>query len=317
MKKIVLMFMVVVLFVSMGTVPVLANSAYDEAVAIMKAERTDAYALDYYRNTGYLDSSNYVAQAKKIVKGIDDDYAKIKAIYDWVWWNVEGNCVVHSRTTQAIAQAAGFPVKYISGLSLREDGTSINHAWTEVFVNGKWIVVDPAMSRFDPSVSTWSQVYGNYSYDIKQQDEEAWNGSLYFYDSVTGKLLKEVKNFPFNGTIKSAYGFEVKNLYLDAALKNPVKLNTTKVTYSTSVIFVKPSEAATKKTYTITYKSNGATYKTVTAKENSYLKEPTKPTRKGYRFIGWYQNKDLTQTWNFTSSKVTKNQTLYAGWMPN
>ncbi len=46
---------------------------------------------------------------------------------------------------------------------------------------------------------------------------------------------------------------------------------------------------------------------------NGVVKEPTAPTKDGYTFAGWYEDKDLTIEYDFTS-KVTKSFTLYAKW---
>lgn len=43
--------------------------------------------------------------------------------------------------------------------------------------------------------------------------------------------------------------------------------------------------------------------------------EPKEPTRKGYRFNGWYSDLDRTQLWDFATDTVQGNMTLYAGWL--
>jgi uncharacterized protein (TIGR02145 family)/uncharacterized repeat protein (TIGR02543 family) len=50
---------------------------------------------------------------------------------------------------------------------------------------------------------------------------------------------------------------------------------------------------------------------------NSYSTEPTTPTKSGYKFAGWYTNKELTSaTFDFSSSSnvITTDRTLYASW---
>lgn len=43
--------------------------------------------------------------------------------------------------------------------------------------------------------------------------------------------------------------------------------------------------------------------------------KPADPTRSGYIFVGWYSSAACTAPWDFTTSCVTGNQTLYARWL--
>ena len=131
-----------------------------------------------------------------------------------------------------------------------------------------------------------------------------------------GKVLKEVKNFPLNGLVKSTYGFDIKTLYTDARCTKPLKLNTFKVNSQYSTIFVKESPVVKK--CKVSFNANkGTTIKAVTVKANSKLTKPKSPTRKGYKFVAWYKDSKCTKTWSFSASKVTANTTLYARWKKN
>jgi len=67
--------------------------------------------------------------------------------------------------------------------------------------------------------------------------------------------------------------------------------------------------------YTVKYNSNGGTaVKDAKVPANTTIKQPTAPTRTGYKFTGWYKDSALTKPWNFTTNQVTANMTLYAGW---
>ena len=71
-------------------------------------------------------------------------------------------------------------------------------------------------------------------------------------------------------------------------------------------------------TFTVTFNSQGGTsVSSQTVVANSTLTEPTKPTRSGYIFDGWYTDNKYTTKWIFGSSgtKVTKDITLYAKWI--
>ncbi|MDY3929774.1 MAG: S-layer homology domain-containing protein, partial [Clostridia bacterium] len=66
--------------------------------------------------------------------------------------------------------------------------------------------------------------------------------------------------------------------------------------------------------YTVKFETNGGSKvssKTVT--RNTAVAEPTAPTKDGYTFDGWYSDKELKTSYDF-SAKVTKSFTLYAKW---
>ncbi len=67
--------------------------------------------------------------------------------------------------------------------------------------------------------------------------------------------------------------------------------------------------------YTVKFDTDGgSTIKNAYVTRNSKLTEPTAPTKEGYVFDGWYQDKDFTEKYDF-ESKVTKSFTLYAKWV--
>lgn len=56
-----------------------------------------------------------------------------------------------------------------------------------------------------------------------------------------------------------------------------------------------------------------------TVEKGSKLKEPKAPTKKGYTFVGWYDdpNPDYAKKWNFKKNKVTDNLILVARFKKN
>lgn len=81
-------------------------------------------------------------------------------------------------------------------------------------------------------------------------------------------------------------------------------------------VYTRPStgSGSTLLSYTVKFDTNGGSkLNSKTVKNNTAVTAPTAPTRDGYEFDGWYTDKDLTETYDFTA-KVTKNITLYAGW---
>ena len=67
--------------------------------------------------------------------------------------------------------------------------------------------------------------------------------------------------------------------------------------------------------YTVSFNTNGGSaVKAVTVKANTKVTKPANPTKSGYKFTGWYLDKDCTEPWDFNTNIVRRNTTLYAGW---
>lgn len=73
----------------------------------------------------------------------------------------------------------------------------------------------------------------------------------------------------------------------------------------------KPTEKVGEYTVTFNY---GYDNKKITAKSQNYkVSKPEEPTRKGYKFLGWYADNE-TEQWSFSGHTVTTNMTLTAKW---
>lgn len=72
------------------------------------------------------------------------------------------------------------------------------------------------------------------------------------------------------------------------------------------------------KGFTVSFDSRGGT--DVPPQTNllygDLLEEPEPPTREGYVFTGWYQDKNCTYPWIFSETTVPQSITLFAGWEP-
>ncbi len=68
--------------------------------------------------------------------------------------------------------------------------------------------------------------------------------------------------------------------------------------------------------YTVTFNSQGgsAVASLVEVLEGTTIAAPTAPTRSGYTFAGWYTDASYVTAWNFLTSTVTIDTTLYAKW---
>lgn len=67
--------------------------------------------------------------------------------------------------------------------------------------------------------------------------------------------------------------------------------------------------------FTVTFDSqDGSKVASQTISYGEKVVEPTRPTKEGHAFIGWYTETSYTHEWNFESDIVTKDITLYARW---
>lgn len=146
-----------------------------------------------------------------VVKGLENDYDKAKAIHRWVADNIyyddnyagkttnvtpitpvevlterRSVCEGYSNLTVAMLNSAGIPAFVTKGYALGVDSKvnlwekaqiefkKPNHAWVEAYVDGKWIVMDP----------TWDSY--NTTYMDKKYEEE---NPLYRYFDITLEML--------------------------------------------------------------------------------------------------------------------------------
>lgn len=143
--------------------------------------RKDQEALDYYRfyDKKIGNHLSVYNKAVEITENCKSDEARVKAIHDWVAdyvyydydsYNIGGGgvqdpgeiltmtpmrsvCQGYANLTEALCRAVGIPCKtvngYALGLSANPYWTSdilnsdeTNHAWNEVYLNGKWTILD-------------------------------------------------------------------------------------------------------------------------------------------------------------------------------
>ena len=70
-------------------------------------------------------------------------------------------------------------------------------------------------------------------------------------------------------------------------------------------------------TYTVTFDSNGgSSVASQTVKKGEKVKKPTDPTKEGFTFGNWFEDKVLATQYDF-NTPVTSNFTLYASWTKN
>jgi len=67
--------------------------------------------------------------------------------------------------------------------------------------------------------------------------------------------------------------------------------------------------------FDVTFSSLGGTeIANIQVPINELISEPTQPIRTGYNFLGWYEDAQYTDLWDFSNNTVIKNMTLFAKW---
>lgn len=110
----------------------------------------------------------------------------------------KGDCTEKSLLFAALTRSLGIPSRIISGF-IFDGGCFILHSWAEVWLNGKWIAVDPSYNK--------SELGARYIYL-----SSSYGGDISPSEGI--KMLDAVNNLNFN--IRSVY---VKNKWFH--LKNP------------------------------------------------------------------------------------------------
>ena len=159
------------------------DAVYQHNLTIYESYDCDEDGVYYYLLPDWKsqsDDPSIVAQAETITGGISGDYEKAKAIHEWVCRNISYGsgrtiaadvlqdrvsvCEGYTNLTVALLRASGIPAKYAHGFALGSTGrkrpevfydisnTEANHAWTEAFVDGRWIIMD----------TTWDSTTGRY-----------------------------------------------------------------------------------------------------------------------------------------------------------
>jgi transglutaminase-like putative cysteine protease len=101
------------------------------------------------------------AKAEEITRDCTDSWEVAKAIAAWIHENItyritgggakdafetkEGDCGPHSYLTVAMLRSIGVPSRLVGGVMYGRVGVEsrfVQHAWTEVFIDGEWVPID-------------------------------------------------------------------------------------------------------------------------------------------------------------------------------
>ena len=164
----------------------------------------------------------------------------------------------------------------------------------------------------------------NYSKDndnifIKQ------NGSFIYGNNLTAGeatlIIPAYANPLSNNEENPAYDFDKANLnsievWINGEKRTDVEVKGYNSAWRKVEIYIPVTVSEyTGLTHTVTFDSNGGTAVESQQVVNSgYASEPSKPTKDGKVFIGWYTDPELTTKFNFSSIPITSDITLYAKW---
>lgn len=116
------------------------------------------------------DDPRILRAAREIARGETDPLAVARALNDWVHDALEkditlsvpsalqvleareGDCNEHTVLYVALARALGLPARTAAGL-VHVDGRFYYHAWPEVWLDGRWVAVDPTLDQFPADAS--------------------------------------------------------------------------------------------------------------------------------------------------------------------
>jgi transglutaminase-like putative cysteine protease len=105
--------------------------------------------------------------AQRVTRGVVDPWEKAKAINKWVAQNIRdknfkiafaaagevarnlsGDCTEHSVLAAAMCRAVGIPSRAVVGLIYVDELDGFGyHMWDEVFVNNRWVAIDPSFDQ--------------------------------------------------------------------------------------------------------------------------------------------------------------------------
>lgn len=193
-----------------GAVRIMPSPVYDSSAAVFESQAVSADALSFYlkpSENAQSDHSEIAGAAAEITEGLTAPYDRLIAVHDWVASNIyydydavqsggswpkdalgtlrskRSVCEGYANLATALLRASGIPAKTILGYALyAEDnswnlsnmyGDRANHAWTEAFVDGRWILMD----------TTWDSdnFYRNGKYQTSEALHTYFDSTLEFF----------------------------------------------------------------------------------------------------------------------------------------
>lgn len=112
-------------------------------------------------------------------------------------------------------------------------------------------------------------------------------------------------------------GYLFAGWYSDPAYANAWDFKTELVSSEVTIYARWVEDIPENRKYTIAFNSNGgSSVDSYTELDyNSLITSPSKPSKEGFVFVGWFFDNTYAKEWNWTLDRVTENLTLYAKWV--
>ena len=113
-------------------------------------------------NKGGSTTQTIAEKTASLIDGLTSDLAKATAIYNFVrdsiayefYYNTQkgadgtlaagtGNCCDQAQLLVAMFRSAGLTTRFVHGYCYFRSGSYYGHVWTQVYLNGEWVVADP------------------------------------------------------------------------------------------------------------------------------------------------------------------------------
>ena len=219
--------------------------------------------------------------------------------------------------TYQIAENAAYTIVGNKQTNANETGYAITvtlndtetHAWTDDSIEAKNYTF--IINKATITVAAKNQeVYVNGTAPVLGTEHYTVTGL------VNGETLKTAPTIEYETTPDtSATGSVVIKVY-GAEAPEGGNYNEVVHTNGTLTIRTRPSSGGGGgvSRYTVKFETNGGSeVEDKTVNRNTVLEAPEAPTKDGFKFDGWFTDKELTTAYDFTA-KVTKGFTLYAKW---
>ncbi len=140
-----------------------------------------------------------------------------------------------------------------------------------------------------------------------------------------GGIVSVVNNSTHLVSLSASKTFTVKNEVSETAIT--VTVNGTEYSIAASgeeeIVYTKPvtsvpsgSSSGGGASYVVEFDTDGGSkIKSIRTRRGNTIKEPTVPEKEGYIFDGWYRDKEFTKKFDFETTLIHSDMTLYAKWI--
>ncbi|RXZ82451.1 transglutaminase domain-containing protein [Paenibacillaceae bacterium] len=162
-----------------------------ETVTVKLADAKNVF-LNSIQNVNWTPSSTAIVKAKEITEQKKTDADKVKAVYEYIINNVKYDkklaanvttdyipqidktfetnkdiCYGYAALTAAMLRSLDIPTKLVMGTT---DQLDVYHAWNEVYLNGKWVIIDTTIDAgLNNGTKTFKMIKNSNQYKMEKQ----------------------------------------------------------------------------------------------------------------------------------------------------